>query len=174
HRLGLVHRDIKPGNIFAAQRGGIYDTVKLLDFGLVKPSADDDQPVQLTTDGAITGSPLFMSPEQAVGDREPDARSDLYSLGAVGYYLLTGHPPFEGDKPIKVMIAHARDEVVPPSARGVDVPADLEAVILRCLGKKTEDRFPNAQAMADALDRCADEGRWTRADAKAWWTEVQG
>ena len=94
HSRGLIHRDIKPGNIFSAQRGGYYDVAKLLDFGLAKPISADSVPVQLTQDGSITGSPLYMSPEQAIGDSEPDERSDIYSLGAVAYYLLTGRPPF--------------------------------------------------------------------------------
>ena len=115
HAAGLIHRDIKPANIFAAKRGGVYDVAKLLDFGLVKPLVDDE-PIHLTIEGAIAGSPLFMSPEQAVGDSQPDARSDIYALGAVGYYLLTGRPPFQSDKAIKVMLAHAHDPVVPPSA----------------------------------------------------------
>jgi len=173
HAAGLVHRDIKPGNLFAAKRGGIYDVTKVLDFGLVKPLTDD-QPLQLTAEGAITGSPLFMSPEQALGETEPDARSDIYSLGAVGYYLLVGRPPVEGDRPLKVMFAHAHEEVVPPSARGVSVPADLERVILRCLAKKPDDRYPDAPALADALAACADATGWSREDAAAWWAEKRG
>ncbi|MCX7424934.1 MAG: serine/threonine-protein kinase [Planctomycetia bacterium] len=172
HAAGLIHRDIKPGNIFAAHRGGVYDVAKLLDFGLVTRS-DDEQPVQLTTEGAITGSPLFMSPEQAIGDGEPDGRSDIYSLGAVGYFLLTGHPPFEADKAIKVMIAHVHEEVVPPSKRGVDVPEDLELVILRCLAKKPADRYQDAASLADALAGCQSADRWSRADARTWWEAVQ-
>jgi serine/threonine-protein kinase len=172
HAAGLIHRDIKPGNIFAAHRGGVYDVAKLLDFGLVKPS-DDEQPVQLTTEGAITGSPLFMSPEQAIGDGEPDGRSDIYSLGAVGYFLLTGHPPFEADKAIKVMIAHVHEEAISPSKRGVDVPEDLELVILRCLAKKPADRYQDAASLADALAGCQSADRWSRADARTWWEAVQ-
>jgi serine/threonine-protein kinase len=168
----LIHRDIKPGNIFAAHRGGVYDVAKLLDFGLVKPS-DDEQPVQLTTEGAITGSPLFMSPEQAMGDGEPDGRSDIYSLGAVGYFLLTGHPPFEADKAIKVMIAHVHEDVIPPSKRGINVPEDLELVILRCLAKKPADRYQDAASLADALAGCQSADRWSRADARTWWEAVQ-
>jgi serine/threonine-protein kinase len=168
HAAGLVHRDIKPANVFAAMRGGVYDVAKLLDFGLVKPLAEE-QPLELTTEGAITGSPLFMSPEQALGDMPPDARSDIYSLGAVGYYLLTGKPPFEGDRTIKVLIAHAHEEAVPPSERRPGLPHDLEAVILRCLQKKPEDRFQRASEMEAALAACDDAGRWTRRIAADWW-----
>jgi eukaryotic-like serine/threonine-protein kinase len=106
HEVGLVHRDIKPANIFAAVRGGQYDVAKLLDFGLAKPVANLEED-QITQEGTITGSPLYMSPEQAVGDREPDARSDIYAMGAVIYYLLTGKPPFDDERPMKVLIAHA-------------------------------------------------------------------
>ena len=108
HGLGLIHRDIKPGNIFAAQRGGIHDVAKLLDFGLAKPILAP-QASHLTIEGTITGSPLFMSPEQASGDREPDARSDIYSFGAVAYYLLTGRPPFDDKNTLKVLMAHVHD-----------------------------------------------------------------
>ena len=152
HAAGLIHRDIKPGNIFVAQRGGVYDVAKLLDFGLVKPLWDEeDEPGHLTAEGTITGSPLFMSPEQALGEAKPDGRSDIYSLGAVGYYLLTGHPPFEGDKPIKVIFAHAHEPVVPPSSLARTIPADLERVILRCLAKNPADRFPDAASLEAAL-----------------------
>ncbi|NLE37680.1 MAG: serine/threonine protein kinase, partial [Pirellulaceae bacterium] len=169
HHAGLTHRDIKPANIFAAHRGGMHDVTKLLDFGLVKSPSDDDAAVQLTVDGAITGSPLFMSPEQAMGEGEPDARSDLYSLGAVGYYLLTAKPPFEGEKPLKVMFAHAHEELAPPSTRGVEVPEDLERVILRAMAKKPADRFQTAFEMGAALAACRDADGWTRDDATAWW-----
>ncbi|MDZ7616084.1 MAG: serine/threonine-protein kinase [Patescibacteria group bacterium] len=169
HAMGLIHRDIKPGNIFAAQRGGVYDVAKLLDFGLVKPLTDDEHSIQLTTEGAITGSPLFMSPEQATGDAQPDARSDMYSLGAVGYFLLTGRPPFEGDRPIKVIIAHAHHEVTPPSRHVAAIPHDLERVVLRCLEKEPSRRYQTAADLAESLRRCAAAGRWTFADAARWW-----
>ncbi len=169
HAAGLIHRDIKPANIFAAYRGGIHDVAKLLDFGLVKSPTDERWSAQLTVDGTITGSPLFMSPEQAVAESEPDRRSDVYSLGAVGYYLLTGKPPFEGDKPLKVMFAHAHNKLAPPSSRGIDVPDDLERVILRCLEKRPADRFQSAAALAAALSACRDADGWTRAEAAAWW-----
>jgi serine/threonine-protein kinase len=167
HELGLVHRDIKPSNLFAAQRGGIYDVAKLLDFGLVKPIATDENP-QLTQDGAITGSPLYMAPEQAL-EQPADARSDIYSLGAVGYFILTGRPPFQGNQTLKVLFAHAHEQVVPPSRWNPDIPFDLEQVVLRCLAKNPDDRYPNAEYLKRALDDCASAGRWDAERAREWW-----
>ena len=170
HAAGLIHRDIKPGNVFVARRGTAYDVVKLLDFGLVKPLVDEGS-VHLTTDGGITGSPLFMAPEQAMGDREPDARSDIYAIGAVGYYLLCGRPPFEGERPLKVLFAHVHEPVTPPSQHRPETPADLEQVILRCLAKVPEDRYPDAESLAAALAACQAAGAWSRDQAAHWWQE---
>jgi serine/threonine-protein kinase len=170
HAVGLIHRDIKPANIFAAQRGGLYDVAKLLDFGLVKPAADVASP-RLTQEGAISGTPLFMSPEQAQGHGVVDARSDIYSLGAVAYALLTGRPPFERTTAMEVIIAHARDEVVAPSQLQADVPDDLEAVILRCLAKRPEDRFPDADSLEQVLSECNAADRWTQSQAAQWWRD---
>jgi serine/threonine-protein kinase len=170
HAIGLIHRDIKPGNVFAAQRGGLYDVAKLLDFGLVKPLAEIPS-ARLTHEGAISGTPLFMSPEQARGLGDLDARSDIYSLGAVAYTLLTGRPPFERTNAFEVMIAHARDDVVPPSRLQSDVPADLERVILRCLAKNPGDRFQDADCLEQALAECAASDQWTQALAARWWQE---
>jgi eukaryotic-like serine/threonine-protein kinase len=172
HDMGLVHRDIKPGNIFAAKRGGVYDVVKLLDFGLVKPLMEEE-PVHLTAEGTITGSPLFMSPEQALGDTDPDRRSDIYSLGAVGYYLLTGRPPFEGDAPLKVIFAHAHDPVVSPATLRPEIPADLDRVILRCLEKNPADRFERAVDLAEAFAACTSAGSWTQDQATRWWQDYE-
>jgi eukaryotic-like serine/threonine-protein kinase len=170
HALGLIHRDIKPGNVFVARRGGLYDVAKLLDFGLVKPVAELPA-ARLTLEGAISGTPLYMSPEQARGLDDLDGRSDIYSVGAVAYTLLTGHPPFERTNPLEVLIAHARDEVVPPSQLQPGVPADLERVVLRCLAKRPEDRFPDVDSLEQALAGCAAADRWTQADAARWWRE---
>jgi serine/threonine-protein kinase len=170
HAIGLIHRDIKPGNIFVAQRGGLYDVAKLLDFGLVKPVAELPS-ARLTQEGGISGTPLFMSPEQARGRTDLDARSDIYSLGAVAYTLLSGRPPFERTNPMEVIIAHARDDVVPPSQQQPDVPADLERIVLRCLAKRPEDRFQDAESLEQALSECSVADQWTQSEAARWWHE---
>jgi serine/threonine-protein kinase len=170
HGIGLIHRDIKPANIFAAQRGGVYDVAKVLDFGLAKPlSEKGEEFTQLTQVGSITGSPLYMSPEQATGDSEPDARSDIYSLGAVAYYLVTGKPPHDGENPIKVMLSHARDEVTPPSQLRLDTPHDLEQIVLKALAKRPQDRYQDIASFRAALAQCEAADRWTRDDASRWW-----
>jgi serine/threonine-protein kinase len=170
HAAGLIHRDIKPSNIFAARRGGIDDMAKLLDFGLVRPVATDHS-AHLSAKGQILGTPLFMSPEQATSSQELDGRGDLYSLGAVAYYLLTGRPPFEGDDGIVVMIAHARDPVVPPSRVHPGIPEDLERVVLRCLAKHPDERFADAQGLERALGHCACAGKWDQDLAARWWRD---
>jgi hypothetical protein len=172
HEQNFVHRDIKPANIFAAVRGGRHDVAKLLDFGLAKPLLDMGS-VRLTQKGAITGSPLYMSPEQARGQSDPDARSDIYALGGVLYFLLTGRPPFDDEQPMKVIIAHAHDPIIPPSQFNIDVPDDLELVIMRCLEKQPDGRYQSAADLAAALEDCSDYGRWTRDDARRWWREKE-
>jgi eukaryotic-like serine/threonine-protein kinase len=168
HRKHLIHRDIKPGNIFAANRGGVYDVAKLLDFGLAKPLAGLDDS-ELTQEGAITGSPLFMSPEQASGEGNPDARSDIYSLGAVAYYLLAGEAPFEGLNALKVMVAHVSKTPVPLIERNASVPEDLNTIVMRCLQKDPQDRFQDTESLREALGECRDAGNWSRAQARSWW-----
>jgi eukaryotic-like serine/threonine-protein kinase len=170
HQVGLIHRDIKPANVFAAKRGGLYDVVKLLDFGLVKP-VDENPSVSLSQEGGISGTPLYMSPEQARGQSDLDGRSDIYSLGALAYTLLTRRPPFEGTNPIDVVISHARDEVVWPAQHELSVPADLERIVLRCLAKRREDRFQDAQSLEQALTECAAADQWTQWHAARWWQE---
>lgn len=171
HREGMIHRDLKPANIYASERGGVYDVTKLLDFGLVADPRDgswitDDSLSQPTP---FAGSPLYMSPEQAKGNLDIDIRSDIYSLGAVGYFLVTGRPPFEGKSPWRVMLAHARNPVNPPSDLRSDLPKELEAVLLKCLAKRPEDRYQDVGELADALDRCRHEHIWTYRDAENWW-----
>jgi len=170
HDFGLVHRDIKPANVFAARRGGLCDVAKLLDFGLAKPLADTANS-ELTQEGTITGSPLYMSPEQATGDSEPDARSDIYSLGAVAYFTLTGQPPFDYEKPIKLLVALAKEDPVPLIELQPNVPEDLAAVVMRCLEKDPEDRFQTAHDLGQALDDCQAAGLWDSERAANWWVE---
>ncbi len=170
HGIGLVHRDIKPANIFCAYRGGVFDVVKLLDFGLAKPTLEQNVDTQLTLAGTVTGSPLFMSPEQASGEDTVDARSDIYSLGAVMYYMLTGQPPFVSDNPLKVMIAHASQDVVPPRQLMADLPVELEEVVLRCLEKDPEHRFQDAASLRTALRELVVEDPWTSELASQWWS----
>jgi len=167
HSHGLVHRDIKPANIFCAYRGGIFDVAKLLDFGLAKPLAEK-RDVNLTQEGSITGSPLFMSPEQATSE-DVDARSDIYSLGAVMYFMAAGRPPFQHESPLKVMIAHASEDPESPRLHNADLPHELEEVILRSLEKRPEDRFQSVAELHAALDQVALDAEWTAHDAEQWW-----
>ena len=143
---------------------------KVLDFGLVKLTKDPGA-AALTSDLTVSGTPLFMSPEQAVGDRSLDARADIYALGAMMYFALTGQPPFQERAPSPSMMAHARDPVVPPSQVRPDVPADLESVILRCLAKKPEERYPDVKALSQALSACAATAEWDSDQADRWWAE---
>jgi eukaryotic-like serine/threonine-protein kinase len=170
HAAGLIHRDLKPPNIFSAYRGARYDVAKLLDFGLVKPIKDEDSPV-LTREGTVTGSPLYIAPEQIMRTHAADRRTDIYAMGAIAYFLLTGRPPFLGSDSMAVMVAHARDPVVPPSRLRDDVPGDLEKVVLRCLEKKPQDRYQDAESLARSLSACADASGWSPQQAEAWWQE---
>lgn len=168
HRIGLVHRDIKPANIFCAYRGGEFDVAKLLDFGLAKPTMQTEDS-HLTQEGAITGSPLFMSPEQATGESEADARSDIYSLGAVMFYMLTGRAPFVHEQAMRVIVAHVSDN--PPLVRefAPAVPMELEEVVMRCLEKDPEDRFQDVMSLRAALEEVSLMEDWTTAMAAEWW-----
>ena len=170
HEHGLIHRDIKPANIFCAYRGGHFDVAKLLDFGLAKPTAEP-QDVGLTMEGSITGSPLFMSPEQATGSDQVDERSDIYSLGAVLYYMATGQPPFNYKTPIKVMIAHASEAPHSPRELDPSIPVELEEIILRCLEKQPEDRLQTALALREMLEEIPATELWTSPLAAQWWTD---
>ena len=172
-RLGLIHRDLKPPNIFAAYRGGQYDVAKLLDFGLVKPTKDEDSPA-LTREGMVTGSPLYMAPEQVMRTHPPDARTDIYAMGAIAYFLLTGRPPFVSSDAMAVMVAHARDPVVPPSQHRADVPADLEQIVLRCLEKDPDDRYQDcAEPGACPRRLCTTRGAGRPSRPTLWWRSAR-
>ncbi len=173
HAKGLIHRDIKPANIFAAERGGVYDVAKLLDFGLVREQARADGDSRLTQEGTFSGSPLYMCPEQCKSYDKLDARSDIYSLGAVAYYLVTGRPPFERDSIWDIIAAHGRDPVKPPAEVNPAVPPDLEHVIMRCLAKLPVNRFDDVESLEKTLAGCECAGKWTEDQAAAWWRNVR-
>ncbi len=172
HAIGLVHRDLKPANIFIAHRGGESDVAKVLDFGLVKPTRDPEA-AALTAELTVTGTPSYMAPEQATGSRDLDVRADVYAMGAVAYFALTGQPPFEGESAFAIMMAHARDRVIPPSEVQPGIPADLEAVVLKALEKKPDDRYPDARAMGRALAACEAASTWDADHADHWWAEAR-
>ncbi len=170
HLAGLVHRDIKPANIFLTHRGGLYDFVKVLDFGLVKGIAGA-QEANVTAPQAMAGTPLYLSPEAV---REPDsldARADVYAIGAVAYFLVTGRPVFDGSTVMEICLKHVSEKPVPPSERsGRPLAAELEQLILRCLAKDRAERPANALALLRELDRCTPLTPWSAADAERWWS----
>ncbi len=173
HASGLIHRDLKPANIFAAQRGGRYDVTKLLDFGLVKVVSEADDSQAITREHTVQGTALYMAPEQAMGKADIDHRIDIYALGGVAYALLTGRPPFERETRFGVMAAHAHEPVEPPSIHRPDIPIDLERIILRCLSKLRDDRFPDAASLETALAACASAAEWDHPLAETWWREFE-
>jgi tRNA A-37 threonylcarbamoyl transferase component Bud32 len=172
HAIELVHRDIKPANIFLTQRGGVPDFVKVLDFGLVKVR-DVQGGAELTMAEATLGTPLYMSPEAVEHANEVDARSDLYSLGAVGYFLVTGEALFDCLTLGEVLMHQVKDLPVRPSERlGKPVSPDLEELLMRCLAKKPAARPANARELDDALARCRSAADWTRDLADEWWRKL--
>ncbi len=167
HGFGLIHRDIKPSNVFLARLGVTCDFAKVLDFGLVK--AENAASTRLTMDGTTAGTPAYMAPELATGAAF-DARADIYSLGCIGYFLLTGTPVFEESTPVAVAVAHVQKQPVPPSQRTeLSVPPALEEVIMRCLAKSPADRPQSAAELAKALAAAAGVAPWTYDDAEHWW-----
>ena len=169
HAIGLVHRDIKPANVFLTQRGGVPDFVKVLDFGLVKVR-DTQGGVELTMADATLGTPLYMSPEAVEHANDVDARSDLYSLGAVGYFLVTGEALFDCLTLGEVLMHQVKDLPMRPSERlGKPVSPDLEELLMRCLAKNPASRPANARELDDALARCRNAADWTREQADEWW-----
>jgi serine/threonine-protein kinase len=168
HAAGLVHRDIKPSNVMACERGGVFDVAKLLDFGIVRRTGLDGGET-LTRDDLFVGTPAYMSPEQVRGSGETDAAGDIYSVGAVGYFLVTGRPPFERSTALLVLMAQINDAPVPPSTLTPGMPADLETVVLRCLAKDPGARFADVHQLDEALAQCESAGAWSDADAEGWW-----
>jgi len=169
HALGLVHRDIKPANIMLCQRGYQPDFVKVLDFGLVRSRALFGP--ALTGEQAVRGTPVYMAPESILSPADIDSRADIYGVGAVAYFLLTGQPAFDGHNAIEIMARQVRDPPVPPSLRtDHDLSGGLEALVLACLEKDPDKRPRSMVALRDAIEQLGVEA-WTEARARAWWRE---
>jgi transcriptional regulator with GAF, ATPase, and Fis domain len=168
HEHGLVHRDIKPANVFVTRLGPEYDFVKVLDFGMVKAPHDEDA-TRLTAAGTAQGTPAFISPELALGE-EADSRSDLYSLGCVAYWLLTRRLLFEAANATRMMMHHVQTRPAPPSAVSeIEIPRELEAIVMRCLEKRPEDRPASAAVLREDLARVELREPWAQERAREWW-----
>jgi len=173
HRIGLIHRDIKPANIILTRRGGVCDLVKVLDFGLVKAVSSGATKGHATD--AVVGTPHFMAPEAVNRPEAVDARSDLYSLGAVGYWLLTGKTMFDEQDVEALMVNQVKWKPLPPAERlEKAVSTDLAELIMQCLAKSPEQRPPSAETLDQALAGCVSAGTWTLLDAEKWWRSNMG
>jgi serine/threonine-protein kinase len=170
HERGLVHRDVKPANLFVCRYGRDVDFVKVLDFGLVQAIAPSGEEIpHLTVEGSVGGTPAFMAPEQALG-RETDARSDLYAVGGVAHWLLTGRLPFEGATPLEMATRHVSAEPEPPS-RGTELPISeaVDRLVLDCLAKDPGRRPRTAIELIERIDACRVDPAWTEERARRWW-----
>jgi hypothetical protein len=173
HVNGLVHRDIKPANVVVSRAGTTFDFAKVLDFGLVKLDTarnSEDDAVNLSTEGSAGGTPAFMAPEVVLGVADTDHRVDLYALGCVGYWLLTGKLIFEGGSIVEVMFHHAHTPPPRPSTRSdLPIPAPLEDLVVECLEKDPARRPTSAEAVSTRLDAVSLESAWTVERAERWW-----
>lgn len=170
HAVGLIHRDLAPDNIFAAQIGTRYDVAKILDFGLAQKIKSGSHDPNVA--GVVAGTPLYMAPEQGRADPDLDHRADLYTLGAVAYHLLTGRPPFEAGSIVAVIMAHAYEPVIRPREIVPALSSDLERVVLRCLEKDPANRFRDAEQLGEALSSCCRADKWGVRQARDWWVNL--
>ncbi len=175
HALGLIHRDIKPGNIFLTHRGGVADCVKVLDFGLVREfRADEAEPMAADSEQMIEGTPWFMPPEAIAGSAQIDPRSDLYSLGALGYFLLTGQYIFDAETVGEIHEKQLHADPIPPSQRTAQpISAEMEQLLLCCLAKEPSARPQSANDLRTRLLACATAGNWPVSARVAWWETYQ-
>jgi serine/threonine-protein kinase len=170
HAAGLVHRDIKPSNIYVCREGLRYDFVKVLDFGLARDRRPEAVRLTMDTSERLTGTPAYMAPEVILGATEVDPRADIYALGCVAYFLLTGQLVFEGTTPMKTLLKHVEEAPVPPSQRTeVAVPPALDALILTCLDKDPGRRPKDAQAVLHLVRECRVGTPWNDDRAREWW-----
>ena len=175
HARGLVHRDIKPANIYVCRMGLEYDFVKVLDFGLVKLNSQaSTEQIQtlMTADQRTTGTPAYMAPEIILGEAIVDRRADVYALGCVAYYALTGQLVFEADTPMKMLLQHVQAEPIPPSQRTeLPIPRELDELVLSCLQKDPNKRPQNAEVLLDMALGCKTGDCWNQDLAKGWWNK---
>ncbi len=171
HARGLVHRDIKPANIYVCRMGLEYDFAKVLDFGLVKERAGGaGLQSLLTLEQTTTGTPAYMAPEIILGEADVDSRADVYALGCVAYYLLTGQLVFEGDTPMKMLMQHVNATPIPPSQRTeLSIPPELDELVISCLAKNPRDRPQNAEELFSMAQDCISCGKWDQHAARGWW-----
>jgi serine/threonine protein kinase len=170
HNKGIVHRDIKPSNIFLTSRGGLCDFVKVLDFGLAKQVSTAGAHASVTKTGMVFGTPRYIAPEALYGTDGIDARSDLYNLGGVAYWLLTGRPPFDTDSSVDLIIDHVKNPPPAPSTVSeTPIPSELEALVMRLLAKKPDERYQSAAELDAALVALPTPEPWDWESAKDWW-----
>jgi eukaryotic-like serine/threonine-protein kinase len=171
HARGLVHRDIKPANIYVCRMGLEYDFVKVLDFGLVKyRNRSSGHQTLATMDSHTTGTPAYMAPEIILGEADVDRRADVYSLGCVAYYLLTGQLVFEAETPMKMLMQHVQAIPLPPSQRTeLPIPPDLDAMVMACLEKDPNKRPQNAEELLGVARACRSCESWNNELARHWW-----
>ena len=171
HGRGLVHRDIKPSNLVACRLGLAVDFVKVLDFGLVKMPAEEGQDQALTSPNVTTGTPAFMAPEIALGNRPVDRRADLYALGCVAYWLLTGRTPFEAPTAVAMLVKQVQEDPQPPShVSELTIPPELDRIVLDCLAKDPDDRPADAEVLYRRLSECPLPDPWDHDRAVEWWS----
>jgi serine/threonine-protein kinase len=169
HTAKLIHRDIKPANIILCERGAVLDVAKVVDFGLGKAFARD----AAAPSPVVFGTPAYIAPEAVTDPASVTHAVDLYGLGAVGYFLITGRRLFEGATPLDLCVQHVTTPPTPPSALGVAIAPALEAVLMTCLAKRPGDRYPSAAALADALEALPPAGDWGKSDAELWWDQFR-
>lgn len=172
HEAGLIHRDIKPANLYVCRYGREVDFVKVLDFGLAKAGQPDEM-ATLTAEHAIAGTAAYLAPEQALG-HAADARSDIYALGCVAYWMLTGDLVFQGSTPVELLVQHAKSSPIPPSARSEGpIPISLDRLVMQCIAKDPAHRPQSALELTKALSGCKTEDSWTEERARSWWRTHQ-